>query len=573
MNQTIERFVVLWEVARKSPVRMGISVVCLLTVALLEGISLLSLLPLLVIAFNGETGVAGESGERHFVVEAFEKTLQYFSLTPSLSVFLIIIVALVSMKAVFNLFAQLQVSVAQADVVASYRSELLRRFFAARWEYFVSQPSGYLANAISQESQRAGKLYTSFAEVVASLLQFGVYFYVAIAIAWELTIGAGVAGALMLILLSGLVEKTQLTSKRMTEIMSSFTGRLIDSIQGIKPLKAMGQVGRVEPLLSDDIVGMRDNIARMLFLKKSLVSFQEIIQTVAVAAVIFFAVTYTENTFEVLLVMAALFLRTIENFGRFQKQWQSIAISVVPFNHVKEMIVSATAQAEPVSGAISASLNHGIVLNEVSFKYQDRLVLDRFSLEIPANKFTCVLGPSGVGKSTMLDLAIGMIKPQKGEVLVDGIPLSDFHQEEWRSLIGYVPQEVFLFHDSLMRNVTLGDESISEEQVESALKQTGAWEFVLQMDKGIHSNVGERGGRLSGGQRQRVAIARAIVRKPKLLVLDEATSALDEHTEKEISRQVKSLVPEVTVLAITHRPALVQYADVVVDMGHIKKAS
>jgi ATP-binding cassette subfamily C protein len=162
-----------------------------------------------------------------------------------------------------------------------------------------------------------------------------------------------------------------------------------------------------------------------------------------------------------------------------------------------------------------------------------------------------------------MDLVVGLYQPWQGNIYIDGVPLSDIDLIAWRTMIGYVPQEMLLFHDSIYRNVTLGDDEISREAVAEALQAAGAADFVNALPQGMSTVIGERGAKLSGGQRQRIAIARALVRKPRLLVLDEVTTALDPATEAEICATLRSLSGSVTVLSISHQPAMTSVADMV----------
>jgi ATP-binding cassette subfamily C protein len=188
-------------------------------------------------------------------------------------------------------------------------------------------------------------------------------------------------------------------------------------------------------------------------------------------------------------------------------------------------------------------------------------VLDDVSLEIPAGRLTALVGPSGAGKTSVADLVIGLVRPSRGAVLVDGVPLGRIDLRRWRSWIGYVPQELFLLHDTVFVNVTLGDPDLGPADVWRALREAGAAEFVERLPQGLDTVVGERGSLLSGGQRQRIAIARALVRRPRLLLLDEATTALDPETEAAVCASVARLRGEMTILAISHEPALVEMAD------------
>jgi ATP-binding cassette subfamily C protein len=189
------------------------------------------------------------------------------------------------------------------------------------------------------------------------------------------------------------------------------------------------------------------------------------------------------------------------------------------------------------------------------------LVLDNLSLSIPVGKVTAFVGESGAGKTTAADLVTGLIRPDAGEVYVDGVPLSELDLRRWRQLIGYVPQEMLMLHDSVEKNVSLGDPVVTADQVEQALRDAGAWDFVSALPGGIECSVGERGARLSGGQRQRIAIARALVHGAKLLILDEATAALDPKNEAAVWATIERLRGRTTVIAISHQPALAGVAD------------
>ena len=211
-------------------------------------------------------------------------------------------------------------------------------------------------------------------------------------------------------------------------------------------------------------------------------------------------------------------------------------------------------------------LASAISLRDVNFSYGHESVLENVSMTLPAGAFIAVVGSSGAGKTTVADLIIGLLRPQRGEVWIDDVPLGEIDANAWRRMIGYVPQETYLFHDTVMANVTLGEPGISSNDVETALRRAEARDFVAALPDGMDTVVGERGARLSGGQRQRIAIARALVRDPALLILDEATTALDPETEAGIVATVKRLTGKLTVLSISHQPAMQKAATVVYQL-------
>jgi ATP-binding cassette subfamily C protein len=188
-------------------------------------------------------------------------------------------------------------------------------------------------------------------------------------------------------------------------------------------------------------------------------------------------------------------------------------------------------------------------------------VLDGVSLTIPAGRTSAIVGPSGGGKTTIADLIIGLLTPDEGRVVVDGVPLGPERMRSWRAQIGYVVQDSFLFHDSIRANMLWADPDATDAEIWTALEQAAAADFVSALPDGLDAIVGDRGARLSGGERQRLTLARALLRKPALLVLDEATSAIDSENERKIQAAVEALHGVTTILVITHRLATIQGAD------------
>ncbi len=233
---------------------------------------------------------------------------------------------------------------------------------------------------------------------------------------------------------------------------------------------------------------------------------------------------------------------------------------------LSEKIRAAEADAELTEGQPAPSLDAPIRFEAVTFAYDDRPVLDALSAVIRPNTLTVVFGPSGSGKSTFIDLLLGLAKPSGGRILVGDVPLNDIDLRSWRAQIGFVPQEVLLFNDTLLSNITLDDPALSRADVEASLKEAGAWSFVSALPRGLDTEVGERGSMLSGGQRQRIALARALVRRPSLLILDEATSALDPEIERAIWEELKVLTRRHTIVAVTHQPRVLGLADAVLGL-------
>ncbi len=271
----------------------------------------------------------------------------------------------------------------------------------------------------------------------------------------------------------------------------------------------------------------------------------------------FALVTLGNEPFSVIMILAFVFYRMVTRFTEVQHRYQKMATLESAFWSLTESIEQAEAASEPIRGQGRRPLfRRRIRFENVFFRYGEKPILDGVSLEIPVGGFVGIAGVSGAGKTTIADLIIGLAHPQQGDIFIDDVPLTEIDLTAWRKQVGYVPQEMFLFHDTIYNNVVLGDTTISRAEVEEAIRTAGAREFVSRLPDGIDTVIGERGGRISGGERQRIAIATALVRKPKLLVLDEVTTALDPRTEAEICATLRSLSGKVTIIAISHQPAL-----------------
>jgi ATP-binding cassette subfamily C protein len=264
------------------------------------------------------------------------------------------------------------------------------------------------------------------------------------------------------------------------------------------------------------------------------------------------------------IVVGLLLIRLVATFSDIQRTFHRMTGIYDMYRSVGNLIREAVKAAEQSGGDVQPTLESAIEFRDVTFGYGPRKVIFRnLNWELKAGLVTALIGQSGVGKSTMVDLLIGLRTPGIGGVFVDQVNMSTVDMVQWRRMIGYVPQEVMLFNDSIVNNVTLREPNFSESDVIDALRAAGAMSFVEALEKGIHASVGERGHRLSGGQRQRIAIARALIRNPSLLILDEATAGLDKETERRICESIVTLARsrKLTVVAVSHHTIWSDVAD------------
>ena len=546
-------------IARMYPGRSALTLVSLLFASVAEGLSLLLLLPSLnLLTSDAAQGPGnGLSGLGHMLTEA----LSAIGVTPTVGALLVIMVICLALKAVFLLLANAQVGYTVAHVTTDLQLSLLRSLLAARWEFYVRQPVGSLTNAIGTEALRASQAYVQGARTLAILIQTIVFAGAAFFVTWKGALLSLAVGGLVLFGLRRLVRMTHHAGTRQTQLLKSLLTRLADSLQSVKPLKAMAREELVGSLLGSESKRLNRALRQDVISTEALSAAQDLTMGLIITSGLYVALIQWKLPFNAVLVMILVLARSLASLAKTQRQYQKMKSYESAFWSLQAIIEDTSRARETNPEGSSPHLEKSVRLNNVSFGYGKISVLRNASLTVPAGSFTAIMGASGAGKTTIADLIIGLLRPQQGEILIDNVPLEQVHLRQWRRMIGYVPQESFLLHETVLWNVTLGDPEVNEADVEAALRAAGAWEFVAELPQQIHSSVAERGTALSGGQRQRIAIARALARRPKLLILDEVTSSLDPQTEAAICQTLQGLRGGLTILAISHQPAVVEAAD------------
>lgn len=555
--------------ARAYPARTAVMIFLLVLAGLAEGIGIAALLPLLSAGIERpETAPTAMQGDGDALAQFVESILSTLHLSQTVRSLLIVVVVAITLKGALRWLAMRQVGFSVARVARDLRERLVRALMNVRWSYFTGQPTGHFANAISTETQRAAVSYRRGCAALAGLFQIPIYAGLIVAISWKIALASLVLGAFAAGVLGSFVHMSRRAGGDQTESMKSLLAQLTDALQSIKPIKAMGRDEKFEDLVRGDIIALEGVEQRQVVASESLRSFQEPVLMAIIAIGLFAAMEWGAASFTDVLIIAFLFHRLAGRFHFVQLEYEVLAVGESAYWSLEALTAEAEAMAEPPSGSEPPpALTEGIDLDGVSFSYGEHRILDDTTFTIPAGSFVALVGPSGGGKTTILDLIAGLHEPESGRILVDGVPLRQIDRGAWRRKIGYVPQDTVLFHDSIRRNVWIGSDVIDDDRIRMALEQADAWSFVESLPQGLDTVIGERGSKLSGGQRQRIAIARALIGAPKLLMLDEATTALDPSTEAAILRTLSRLRGDVTILAISHQEALRGVADVLYELS------
>lgn len=535
---------------------------CLLLAGASEALSLTALLPV-------ASQISGQdAASQNPVNEYVYSTLAALGLPSTLGWLIFFVAAAMVLKSVLTFLAISYAGYSVAIVSTRMRNKLLNALFKARWGYFTSHKPGKIANAISNDATRAGDAYYIAARFVAFLVQTIVYVIVSLIISPELA-GAGlVVGVFLMLALSKLVGVGRKAGNKQTDQTSELVTYVADALNNIKPIKAMNRSAHFETFFSGKVRRLRKALAKKIISTVGLLYGQEALKVIAASVGVYFAVVYMKIPVAELVVIGVIFMQVISVIAKAQNFLQMAATLESAYWRTHELIEELTSNEEKETGQSMPVLKQGCRFENVNFSYGDEEIIHDATFEMRAGEITVLQGSSGAGKTTLIDLLLGLHKPTSGKVTADGVDLRDIRISAWRRATGYVPQELSLLHGSVRENVTFGDENITDEAIFEALEMAGGSQFVAEMADGLDTIVGEMGTKLSGGQRQRIALARALVGKPQLLILDEVTSALDPDTEAEICANVARLAGKYTIVSITHRPA---WTKIATRLYHVKK--
>ena len=549
----------MFELLRTYPARSAIMLLALIVAGVAEGFSLTALLPLLSIA-AGET-VEGPLNE--FVLDALARV----HIAPTLGAILMVIVGGIALKSMLVLIANSQVGYTVARIATDFRIALIDALLASEWQYFLKLRAGALANSVATEAYRAAAGFEHGTRVISLGLQLVVYTGVALLVSWQATLVSLAFGGLFIVALNSLLRMARRAGLRQTQLMRELLAYLTDVLGSVKPLKAMARDHAADAILKRQTGELEHATRREIMSSETLRALQEPILAMLAAVGLYFALSVWGLKLSEVMVLVFLLVRLLGLANKIQRQYQRVLVQESAYWALRQTAEQARAAGETNSGTRTPVLEHAINLRGVGFAYGEHAIFDDLGLEIPAPGLTVIAAPSGSGKSTLLDLLCGLLKPRSGTILIDDVALDEIDLRAWRRLIGYVPQETVLLHDTILNNVVIGEPDLTVADATRALKQAGVWDFIARMPHGVDTVVGERGGQVSGGQRQRIAIARALVHRPQILILDEPTSALDPESERLICATLTQLASELTVIAASHQRVLLDAADHVIALN------
>jgi ATP-binding cassette, subfamily C, bacterial len=529
--------------------------VCLLIAGVAEAASLGTLLPAITAIAGGDvSGSSKLNTQIRSVIEAL-------GVTPSLGNLILLIVGLMVFKSIISFGALSYAGVSAARVANALRRRLISAIFEARWSFYAEQSGGRFASAVSGDVTRAGDAYVLASQIVSYSIQVLSAAVVAVLLDWRIALAGLLVGTAVALLMNSLVRISRHAGFKQTDRTADLTIYLMDMLNNIKPLKTMQRYEGLIGNLTRTLKRLKRTLITREFARVGLLEGSDAILAIVMGAGVYLANRNFSTPLPELAISGIIFFQIIQRLSRLQKFMVVSAQVEGAYVRVEQLITLAETQKEPSGGTIAPDADKVCRFENVSFAHDRTVVLQNVNLAFDPGHLTVLSGPSGAGKTTIIDLMIGLHSVSSGKITIGVQPIENIDIIAWRKKIGYVPQELSLLHESVRTNISFGDTAISDAEILAAIEKAGAGDFLRSLPEGLDTNVGEMGGKLSGGQRQRISLARALVGNPAILILDEVTSALDPATEAEIIANIAALGGEYTIIAITHRPAWTKVAD------------
>lgn len=510
--------------------------------------------------------------EEAFQAETKEKTL------------LNICLFLIASFAVKNFFSYLNGQLIfriQTKTAKKLRDDVFRSIIEMHLDYFNKNRVGNLMNLVYNDVQAVNNtVHSTFVNFLQNPFSIFVYVSVLIMLSWKLTLFAAVTSILIFLVIRIIGKRVKGLATTFRSTMGDMNSVLQEKFSGIKVIKSSAFENVEMQRFQEFTRGFRNLDIKIAQLRNIIGPLNETLLVSAIALVLWFGglqVFSGEMTSSELMLFAFTLYSTMGPIKMFGDVNTQMALGMISAERLFELLDT---QSDIKNGTRAITgFNHTICFEDVCFKYSKDTdapnVLDHVSFEIKKGEMVALVGQSGSGKSTTVDLLLRFYDVDSGRITIDGIDIREFDYKQLRRMIGVVSQEVILFNDTIKANIAYGThQEVTDERLMAAVRMANAHQFIEEKPEKYDTLIGDRGVQLSGGQRQRIAIARAMVKNPELLIFDEATSALDNESEKVVQQAIDHALENRTALVVAHRLSTVRNADriIVMDKGHVAES-
>ncbi|MDE6878816.1 MAG: ABC transporter ATP-binding protein/permease, partial [Odoribacter sp.] len=540
-------------------------------------LSIAMLAPVLGILFGTQPDVT-ESVPFAFDINSL-KTIFYYHIThardvygPASTLLFVGIVAIVAtaLKTGFAYLGAYETIYIRNGVVRDIRRKIFTKILSLPLPFFSEERKGDIISRMTGDVQEVeASVMSSLEMFFQSPILILVYLSAMLMMSWQLTLFVFVMLPIMGTLIGKVGKNLKRHSREGQNKMGEILSLMEETLSGLRIIKAFNAEKKVNQKFSDENESYR-RIQNRLMRRRSLAHpMSEFLGTIVIVLVLWFGGTLILNhtgalTAPEFIAYIALFYSIINPAKNLTNAFYSIQKGLAAMDRIDDILKAESSILEPRKPVKIKEFTDAITYRNVSFAYNEsKTVLKNINLTIPKGQTVALVGQSGSGKSTFVDLLPRFYDINEGEITIDGNNIKDFSFYDLRELMGNVNQDPILFNDTIYNNIAFGVENATPEKVENAAKIANAHDFIMQTENGYQTVIGDRGGKLSGGQRQRLSIARAVLKNPPIMILDEATSALDTESEKLVQEALDNLMRNRTSIVIAHRLSTIKNANLI----------
>lgn len=541
-----------------------------LLAGLFGGIGIGAIIPLFAFMSKAkDQSVAGD-----FVSEKLEYLFKIMHIEYNLFFLMALIISLFILKALITYLSYYVNEKVATDYEKRTRQTLFRKALKADWPFLLDQRVGHLESILTNDVYMSSGILTNINGVIMVSTSMLMYAVVALNISTPITLITLGLGIVLFILLKPFFYRIRKLSHDFGVISKTISHHVAEHMIGAKTVKSTASENMVIAKADQSTQELRDVRIKIALYNKAPGAFLEPIGLIFISIIFLFYFYRADASFNLASFAAIIYLvqKKISFMQGINTKLNSINEAIPHLKVALDFERSAQDHEESSGGPDFFVFEKELEIKNLSFAYNENIrVFDNLNLKIKRGEMVGLIGPSGTGKTTLVDLLLGLFQPGSGQILLDGNDMRNINMADWRKKIGYVSQDIFLLNDTIENNIKFYDDSITREEIDDSAKMANIYNFIQELPQKFNTIVGERGIRLSGGQRQRIILARVLARKPEILILDEATSALDNESEILIQKSIEKLKNKITVIAIAHRLSTVMNSDrlLVVENGKI----
>jgi subfamily B ATP-binding cassette protein MsbA len=560
-----------------------LNIICNVFYALFGTLAMVSLMPMINILFN-ETKTEYVEPEFLLFGDYFskDKVIDYFNFfvtnklevdgpKSALTFMIVIIISLFLLKNLFNYLGLYYITYLRNGVLKDIRNEIYNKTLRLPISFFSEKRKGDIIARISGDVNEVQSSLLSILELIVKEPLTIIFAIIAMFLtSVKLTIFVFLFIPVSGFIISAIGKKLKKHSENVQQEQGVFLSTLEETLGGLKVIKGFNAESSFYSKFKNSTFRFF-NFSNQLVHRQNLASpTSEFLGIVTIATLLWYggSMVLIDKTLSggAFIGFMALAYQILTPAKAISKASYSVKRGNAAAERVLEIIDTKSTLEDKPNAIVKNAFTSEICIDNITFKYEDDLVLKNFSIKVPKGKSVALVGQSGSGKSTIANLVTRFYDVNEGSISIDGENIKDITKHSLRSLMGLVTQDSILFNDSIKNNILLGKEDATDSEIIDALKIANAWEFVKDLPKGIETNIGDSGNKLSGGQKQRLSIARAVLKNPPIMILDEATSALDTESERLVQDALENMMKNRTSIIIAHRLSTIQKSDEIIVM-------